>query len=174
MALRAGRRRTRRELPEMSLNVNALMDVLTVLLFFLLKTISMGASEINTPKDIKLPISMSDAKAENAVTVSISNNELRANEKTLLKLKRGRFQNSDIDADQRTIRALKDFLAQEMRKRNAVYKESGDLGFLTDAKILIQADKALSFSTLKLVLHTVAVVGYSNYEFVVTKVAKSG
>ncbi len=170
MSLKKNSRRiNRRELPEMSLNMNALMDVLTVLLFFLLKSISMGAAEINTPKDLKLPIAISEDKAENAVTVSVSMDELRANDKTLSKLRKGRLAHNDLESDQRTVRALKEYLSKEMNKRMEVYRGSGNTGFLPDAKILIQADKNISFSTLKLILHTVAVVGYSSYEFVVTK-----
>lgn len=169
MARRRRKRIRRSGEAEANINITSLMDVLTVLLFFLLKTMSQTASEINTPKDIRLPAGKSEDVASSAVTVNVSEKELRVNDKLITKLSNKNFYFADFDLDKRTITPLRKVLETEIEKRNSIYQGVGDISFLPEAKVLIQADKSLNFSVIKHVLHTVAIAGYTSYQFVVTK-----
>ncbi|MGE0615227.1 MAG: ExbD/TolR family protein [Bacteriovoracia bacterium] len=152
---------------EGDLNINALMDVLTVLLFFLIQSYTVSTTAITPPKGMRLPASTSMTKIEESVSVSLSATELRANNQLLLKLHRGQLSPIDLGEDQRTITVLKSFLEKEYRKKNQIYEGAGDLSFLPAASVLVQADKDLPFALVKHVLNTVATVGYKDYQFVV-------
>lgn len=156
-----------REPLEFSLNITSLMDVLTVLLFFLLKSFSVSATSHTAVQGIRLPASDVKGKFEETITVSLSSTEIRADGNVMVKLEGGRFRPIDLGADQRTLLPLYQYLQEQFNKKNQVFAESVSIAELPPGKILIQADKDLGFSHLKYLLHTAAVAGYSDYEFVV-------
>ena len=51
------KKRKKREALEYTLNVTSLMDVLTVLLFFLIKSYSVSAAALQVPQGMRLPAS---------------------------------------------------------------------------------------------------------------------
>ncbi len=166
MALIRNKKR-RMEIADANVNITALMDVLVVLLFFLIKSFSVSASQIIPPPGMRLPASEVKIPAAESVLVSLSKKELRVNNKIIARLASGRYRAEDIGDDGRTILPLQTFLMKEIKKRNAIYEGAGDLSFLPPAKILIQADKRLSFKTMKYLLHTASVSGYGDYQFVI-------
>lgn len=162
--------RKHREILEFSLNITSLMDVLTVLLFFLIKSFSVSSDVITTPAGLHLPENSAKAQIEETVSVAVSPTELRANDKVLLKLEGGTFRAEDIGPD-RTITSLKRFLDEQMAKRNAVLKLNRQLasegGGFPPGRIIVQSDRNLVFGTVKYVLHTAAQANYNDYQFIV-------
>jgi biopolymer transport protein ExbD len=152
-----------------NINITPLLDVLTVLLFFLIKSMSVTSISLNTPDDIKLPISYIEANAEEAVLISLSKNSLNVDQEEIMKLDDGKYKNSEIGADQRTLRPLFDILEKKYKQRLALYEgvEGVDLKNIPAPKLLIQADKEITFSSMKHMLHTVAKAGYTDYQFIV-------
>lgn len=159
---------------EIGLNITSLIDVLTVLLFFLVKSMSVTTSAVQPPPDIRLPAALSDSKVEEATAVSLSIHELRVNSQVILKLSNGHFDPAQIDSAQETIKALMAILTKERQKKLQLFKGAAGRQFLPPGKILIQADKNLPFSTMKFLLHTAAVAGYTDYQFVVTQPSSKG
>jgi biopolymer transport protein ExbD len=185
MALK--KRRVKRHLLVMGLNITSLIDVLTVLIFFLVKSMTVTSVVISPPADLKIPKTVSDTPLEDSVSISISNNELRLNNEFVLKLENGYVEKKLLDSDQRTIKPLKELLEKEYSKKyqsleNAsVSKKSERLPASNiqnqstkneptekfQGKIIIQADKDLPFHSIQFLLHTAAVSGFTDYQFVV-------
>jgi biopolymer transport protein ExbD len=161
-------RARRREMLEFSLNITSLMDVLTVLLFFLLKSFSVTASAMTIPPELHLPMSEVKAKLAETVTLILTNDGIKANGLTLVKLNQGRFLASDVGPDTRTLVTVKAFLDDQMTKRNAIFKGQVDPKQLPPGRVMIQADKEVPFATMKYLLYTASTSGYSDYEFIVT------
>ena len=156
-------------LPEADVNITSLMDVLTVLLFFLIKSFSLSPAAINPPEGLRLPASELKDKMEESVSVVLSKNKLLMNEHVITDLKNGVVSKSDLAEDQRTITKLHDKLSKEFEKKKAIFLSAGgDTSIMPPGKILIQSDKRLKFKTIKLLLHTIAAAGYTDYQFVVT------
>lgn len=174
MALPRRIRKTGITLEDGNISITSLMDVLTVLLFFLIKSFSVSTQALSPPQDVQLPLASQEENAEEAITVSLSPNEVRVNSQVLTKLKGGRFPASEIGEDGRTLQPLKRYLDLQMQKRNAVYKGEGDISFLPPGKVLIQAHKDLPYGLVKVLLHTSAITGYSDYQFVVQGSEKNG
>jgi biopolymer transport protein ExbD len=149
-------------------NITPLLDVLTVMLFFLIKSMSVTTVNI-TPKDqIRLPASQIEGNAEEAMLVTLSANELTLDHEVFYAIEKGRFPASEIATDGRTLKKLHDALEKKFQKRLAVYQAAPDFdpASLPAPKLLIQADKELPFGLMKYMLHTVAKAGYTDYQFV--------
>jgi biopolymer transport protein ExbD len=161
---------------EFSLNITSLMDVLTVLLFFLVKSFSV-ADSVHSPMDgVQLPVS-AEAKAalEETVAIAVTAKGIRASDKPeLMIFEQGRPRAAELADDKRTLAPLKEYLGLQFARRNQVLAGAALASANPAAgatpppgKILIQTDKDLPFGILKLVLHTAAEAGYSDYQFVV-------
>lgn len=162
------KKRRKKEMLDLSLNITSLMDVLTVLLFFLLKSFSVASNTLTAPPGVRLPASEVKGKIEETVVVAMTSQGVLANSELVVKVdKGGRFLASDLGADQRTLMPLKKFLDVQFAKRNKIFGTEVDLTQLPPGRILFQADKELPFATLKHLLHTAAASGYSDYQFVV-------
>lgn len=165
MALRIKKKKV--HLPEMGLNITSLIDVLTVMIFFLIRAMTVTSESVNIPEGVRLPAAVSDIQVEEASVVSISAKELRLNHDIVTQLQNGRFAPSEIAGDGRTLSRLKSVLEKERQKKKKLFVAKGGADFLPPGKILIQADRGLHFETLKYLLHTASVSGYADYQFVV-------
>ena len=154
-------------LPDSNVNITALLDVLTVLLFFLIKSMSVNSLYLEPPEGIRLPASSIKSEAEESVRVALSNEALSVDGKTIVKLKSAKFMPKDLGKDGRTIIPLKKLLEKQIKKKHSFYKDVGDIENLTTDKVIVQADKNLPFGLIKYLLHTVVVAGYTDYQFVV-------
>lgn len=155
------------KLPVFSMNITSLMDVLTVLLFFLVKSFSVSTTSVQIPEDMRLPSSVSEDKFEEGISVVLSKDVLMFDNQVIAKLENGRFRSSDIGSDQRTIVPLKKILEKEYSKRSGIMKSADNAAVLPPGKIIIQSDKRLTFGTLKYLLHTASHTNYNDMQFVV-------
>jgi len=150
---------------EENINITPLMDVLTVLLFFFISIFTVNPITVTIPDNIQLPASKVISTPEEAVTISISKNKILANNQVIISIP---IKKSDLASDNRTLVKLEEYLQQQMKKRNKIFEGEESPEFLHPGKILFQADRHLDFGTLKYLLHTAAVVGYADYQFLVT------
>jgi biopolymer transport protein ExbD len=150
-------------------NITSLMDVLTVLLFFLIMNASVAPVEIQTPEGITLPTSSIEMVPKTAIKLALTPSALIVNDKVILKLQNGRFPASELEQDERIVKALKTELNKEYKKTEDFFKEVADqdAGLLPTPPLLIQADKDTPFGTLKVILHTAAASGFGDFQFVV-------
>jgi biopolymer transport protein ExbD len=168
-------RKRHRESLDLNLNITSLMDVLTVLLFFLLKSFSVDQTTQDVPAGIRLPASVSDRKIESSVTISVLKDEIRIGPDVVMKLNQGKPYPYDVGGKgDKTWLPLKKYLDQQYATRNAVYVKAAeaagkplDKTQLPPGRVLIQADRALLFADIKNLLHTAGLAGYSDYDFVV-------
>jgi len=161
------KKRKKREMIEFTLNVTSLMDVLTVLLFFLVKSYSVSQAALQTPQGLRLPASTVKAELEETVSIALTSKELRFNNQVLVTLDNGKFTSKDLSRDGKVIRELKKTLDEEYAKRNAVFNEEGTTENLPPGRVIIQSDKGMEFAVLKYVLNTAAQSHYNDYEFIV-------
>lgn len=150
-------------------NITSLLDVLTVLLFFLIKSASVSSLQLTPPEGLVLPSGQIEEEAKEAIKLALTDKVLMVNGKAMIQLEKGRFPASEIAEDKRTIKPLQEFLRKEYQKKKDFYAEvaQGDLDKLPAPTLLIQADKDLKFKTMKYLLHTAAISGFGDYQFVV-------
>lgn len=147
------------------LNITALLDILVILIFFLLKSYSTDPAQINTVSSIKLPESTSTQKLIDAVSMTVTQEGVYVDNQKIIPLENGIIGN--VKRDGKTIVPLYDALRKAAENAKFIAKNSKDLKF--DGKITLQADKKLRFHVLKDIMMTAGQAEYEEFKFLVLK-----
>ncbi len=143
------------------LNLNSLLDMLTLLVVFLMK--SMNSTVIAAPpEDIRLPSSYVGEEPKEALMIQVSPTYITINNKKLVLLKDGKFLMEDIAKnDLYLVPAIEKELLAEAEKSKDIEKKSQEL-FKFKGTAFIQIDKSIEYSTIKRILYTSSVAGYGD------------
>jgi len=149
---RMGRNRTKLT----KMNLTSLMDVFTILVFFLL--VNSGSVEImEAPKDVKLPEAQIESKPRETVVIFVSPEEIRVQ--------------GDLVASVADILDGKTEQLANITDRLAVLKDS-IIGTSTQTvaatqEVTILADKSVPFTVIKQIMSTCTDEGYENVSLAV-------
>ncbi|MCK7509910.1 MAG: biopolymer transporter ExbD [Desulfobacterales bacterium] len=146
-----------------SLNLTSLMDVFTILVFFLL--VNQSAVEVlEPPREIKLPDSVVEAKPRQTLVIMVSEEAIMVQGEATVAL-----------AD---VLAMKDELIQPVIARlSEIRRHTIGLSTETVAKtneVVILAHKTIPFKVLKKLMSTCAVAGYTKISLAVIQKGKQG
>jgi biopolymer transport protein TolR len=147
---------------DVPLNLVALIDILTNILFFLLVSYASQELQLQQAQKVKLPSSYAQQTMKMATVVSLSEGELRVEQVGVAKIVDGKF-NVQLDGDKivplynklNTLRAM---------RRSATRGPSEN-----DDVVLLLCDRHVPFSLLSKVLRTAAMAGYPNFRFAVMR-----
>lgn len=136
-----------------SLNMISLMDIFTILVFFLL--VNATSSEVlPTPKRIVLPTSVADQQPRRNLVVSVNNNIINLEGNPVIDVQ------AVSSANQKTIPKLYNAL------KSGVDRVKG----LTDKKgVTIMADREIPYALLKKIMLTCQGAGFTNLSFAVNQ-----
>ena len=154
--------RNRRAVPK--LNLTSLMDVFTVLVFFLIFNSSATVETLQTPKQIKLPESVVEEKPRETVVIFVGKEEVLIQGVPVARV-------SDIEA-------MGNVEIEPIGVRLAELSDSV-IGLSTQAvaesqEVTVLADKTVPFNVLKKVMATCTAQGYTRVSLaVVQKSAQS-
>jgi len=151
------RRRTRKttELPE--LNLNSMMDMLSIILVFLLANSSAEEQDFVIAKNLSLPNSSSSLGFTKAVQVKLSRTELQIEDTFVAKVQGDKIVGVDIDGG-------KIIPLYNMLQRYRSLTKDAD-----KTTVVFQADKKFPFKLLNQVMRTAAMAGYPNFRFAIQK-----
>lgn len=148
------------------IQITSMVDVFVILLVFLLKSFSTSPVQINPSKELKLPESTSSTDPIDVIKLIVSKKGIYVEEVKVLDLEDGRVASRDFDLnDPNFIKALYEELDKQAEKTKQIAEINTELKF--DGKILVQADKDLSYDLLRKVLYTSMLVGYADVKFAV-------
>ncbi len=159
-SLRAKRmdKRNKQLLQAPKLNLVSLMDIFTILVFFLL--VNSGDVEVlQTDKSITLPMSVSEQKPENNLVVLISNDDLLVGGQRIAAIK-----DLAVSKDQAFAPLTKE-LKYQAQKAGPLSPEK----VVTGRPVTIMADEKVPYSTLKKVMATCALAEYRDISLAVTQ-----
>jgi len=161
------KRMSRNRLKITKMNLTSLMDVFTILVFFLL--VNSGSVEVvEAPKDVKLPESRVESKPRETVVISISAEEVLVQGK-LVAFVEDILNNKEnaIDPINARLAELKESVIGINTKTVAASQE-----------VTILADRSVPFTVVKTVMSTCTAEGYENVSLAViqksTQVASTG
>ena len=151
------------------LNINSLMDILTIILVFLLKSYSSNPVNVTPGDDLKLPTSNSILPPEEAVPIAITKRAILVNDEPIVEVQNGKVPASEKrDGVQGYfITPLYDALADESEKQKNIAKYNDAQEFKGVA--LIIGDEKVPYRLLSEVLYTSGQAQFGNYKFVVIK-----
>ncbi len=157
----------RREMSgEMELQITSMADIFTILLVFLLKSYSTGAANITPGKDMMLPNAMASESAVEALKVEVSETSVQVEGKPVASLQKFLFDKTDIK-ENGSSKLLGEALATERKRQVLIAQSNNDVK--VDPKIVIIADQRVPYMTIKSVLASAAVNGYTDFKLAVVQ-----
>ena len=150
--------RNRMTVPKM--NITALMDIFTILVFFLLVN-SATTEVLETPKQIKLPASVVEAKPRETIVIFISQNEVTVQGESVVRT-------ADIlETDTQNIAPIGERLAE--LSENIIGLNTQTIAQSQEVTIL--ADREVPFAVIKRVMSTCTSQGYEKISLAVLQKA---
>ena len=147
------------------LNLVSMIDMLTVLVFFLLVYTTNEVEILPSTKDVQLPQSIAEATAREAVVVIVSETEILMNGQSLGKI-------SDILASKELIiPKLKTALQNEVKRSVITDTELTEEQRIANREVTIMADKEIPYQLLKRVMATSTAADYGQLSLAVLQKA---
>lgn len=157
-AARMDRRHKRNK--KAGLNLVSLMDIFTILVFFLLVN-SSSTQQLPGSKDIQLPKSIAEALPKETLVIAVSNNELIVAGRRVVAL-------SDVIRSKTSLipKLEKELEFQYKRSKSKKTKDG-------QREITIMGDKGIPYKALKKIMATCTKTNYSRISLAVMQIAKS-
>ncbi|MGC3996160.1 MAG: biopolymer transporter ExbD [Anaeromyxobacter sp.] len=167
---RARRKQREAEGEIKELNIVAMMDMMTIILVFLLKSYQASAINVNMGEHLSMPISSTQLHPQENITVTVSMDELTVNDHGVVKLEAGVIPTAEKEggkADAFLVAPLRDALVREVDKQKKIAQFNKDAPFT--GRINVVADKRISYRTLMEILYTAGQAELGEYKFMVLK-----
>lgn len=146
-----------------SMNLVSLMDVFTILVFFLLVN-SADTQELDNPKNLKLPDSVAERKPEQTVVVMVTPEVIMVRGEPVTTVDEAEQQEGNIES-------LRAVLKAEWDRALGLRADRAD----RRSEITIMGDRQLPFKLLKKVMSTCTAAGYNKISLaVIQKASQTG
>lgn len=159
------------------LNITSMMDIMTIILIFLLKSYSTEDISVTPSADLVVPISSAEKAPKLAVQVVVSKSQILVDGVAVMSLGTATDPVSgaevpSIPADEKQGQMIQKLYEKlltkaETAKTQAQRTQREDLEF--KGEILLQCDSTLPFSLIREVMYTAGQAQFSNFRFVVIK-----
>lgn len=130
-----------------SLNINSMTDMFTIMLVFLLQTYSTNAFEIKPQKGVRMPTSVSEQAPADAPIVSLSQENLFLNDKSLLDVDNYQIPAPSLDQGQIILPLLGELKSLKTLKPQL-------------EEIILQIDKDCPYPQVQQILSTATMAGF--------------
>ncbi len=138
------------------LNLVSLMDIFTILVFFLMVNSSSDVQVLNQDNSIKLPVSNADQMPKDALALAVTEDDILISGRAIVKVAQMRAHSGDVEP---LLKAELDYQAG----RSSVVP--GDMG----RPITIVADRELPYELLKKIMSTCVDAGYASISLAVSR-----
>jgi biopolymer transport protein ExbD len=145
--------------PMVALNLTALMDILSNLLFFLLAAYAAQATEVENASEMHLPASTSQVRLQLQLTISISQHFIQVADTPVTSIEKGLLV-EPVDEDGVIQSLYKKLVSIKERRAEAGREQTGEA-----SGILLLADKDTDSDVVSKVLKTAGRAGFVNVRF---------
>jgi biopolymer transport protein ExbD len=150
----------------MALQITSMADIFTIILVFLLKSFAMSPVNISPPSGMMLAEAQAGTLSKDSLKVEITQNGVQIESKPVAVLKNFKFTPEEILANLSS-QSLNRALEKERKRQELISQANIDVKM--DSKILIIADKKVPYITVKSVLASAALNGFTDYKLVVVQ-----
>jgi len=144
-----------------TLNLTALMDIFTILVFFLM--VNQSEVEVQNSDDIKLPVSISENKPNEQVTIMVSHSDILVQGRAIVSTADAKLEKGEQLPQ---LKKELDYLAS----RSPLPADQQEVG----RPITIMGDKGIPYALLKKVMNTSAKSGFNNISLAVEQKQPQG
>ena len=159
-------KRTKPESDEMTLQITSMADIFTIILVFLLKGYSTSALNITPSQGLMLPEAHAAESAVEALKIEVSKSAVQVEGQSVTSLADFKFDRSELNTNGST-KSLGSALERERKRQMLIAAKNTDVK--VDAKVLIIADQHAPYSTIKAVLASAALNGYTDFKLVTSR-----
>lgn len=149
---------------EMALQITSMADVFTIILVFLLKSYSTGAISLTPSKGLSLPEAHASEASVEALKLEVSATAVQVEGQPAANLKDYKFDASDLQGNGSS-KALSVALEKERQRQLLIAKNNSDVK--VDARVIVVADQHTPYATIKSVLASAALNGYTDFKLAV-------
>ncbi len=168
-AYRRARRKARDAAGEIKeLNITAMMDMMTIILVFLLKSYQASTLNVNVGEEMKIPVSTTQLQPQENIAVTISMKEVAVGDRAILPIANGVVPAAAKEggkAEAFYIGRVYDALKKEVDKQKYIARYNQNQPFT--GRVNVVADKRIPYRTLMEVLYTAGQAELGEYKFMV-------
>ena len=151
---------------DMELQITSMADIFTILLVFLLKSYATSAANVTPTAGMVIPEAHAGDTPVEALKVEISEKAVSVESQPIVNLEKFAFDPADMSQNGAS-KLLSTALEKERQRQLLIAKANSDVK--VDPKIIIVADQRVPYSTIKTVLASAAVQGYTDFKLAVIK-----
>jgi biopolymer transport protein ExbD len=149
---------------EMSLNITSMADVFTIILVFLLKSYATGAASVTPSAGMLLPVAQASTPAVEALKVNVSADSVSIEGTPAVTLQKFVFPAQERLPNGAS-RTLASAIEKERKRQLLIAQANPDVK--VDGKIILVADQRTPYETLKMVLASAAIHGFTDFKLAV-------
>ena len=170
-------KKARRPEVDTNLNINSMMDMMTIILVFLLKSYSASDVSVAPSDNLTLPFSSAQKAPEVSVNLVIERGQVLVDGVPVLQLGREADEESGkelpiIPEDEmqgQNISKLYDVLFEKAESAKTLGERSNNPDLAFKGRILLQVDREMPYSVLRSVMYTAGQAQFGEFKFVVYK-----
>ncbi len=160
------KKKKNRQSDEMALQITSMADIFMILIVFLLKSFATGTVSLVPTAGLKLPAATAEAPDLNALKVEISETSVQIEGKPVMELHHFATDAKDISANGSSTSLATAFETE--RKRQLMIAQ-GNSAVQVDSKLIVVADRRVPYATVKTVLASAALHGFTEFKLAVIK-----
>jgi len=141
--------------------MTSLIDIMTILLVFLLKSFSAEGEIITPAEGLVLPESTAKKKPELALRISLTQKQLLVEGIPFASIK------EIMERQGLVITELEVFLRDRRTATEKIAEGSTEVEF--KGEVLIEADRKIQFKVIQKIMYTCGITGFSNFSLLVNK-----
>jgi len=168
---RRARRKARQRAGEIKeLNIVAMMDMMTILLVFLLKSYQASTLSVNMSEGLTIPASSTQLSPQENISITISMYEVAVNDRRVVQLQAGVIPPTYKEggrAEAFYVGSVFDALKKEVDKQKYIAQYNKNAPF--SGRINVVADRKITYRTLMEILYTAGQAELGEYKFMVMK-----
>ena len=147
-----------------------MMDMMTIILVFLLKSYSASSLNVNINEQLRVPVSTTQVQPQDNVSVTVSLSEVAVNDRRALVVREGlvpAVAKEGGRADGFFVGALHEALRREVDKQKAIARY--DPGHPFSGRVNVIADRRVPYRTIVEVLYTAGQAELGDYRLMVMR-----
>ena len=152
------------------LNITAMMDMMTIILVFLLKSFASSSVAMTASEDVRPPVSSTRATPRDTVAVTVTPRSVLVGEREVLRLQGGQVPPEALQG--RLVVPLAQALQREVQKLKFIAERNPAAPFNRELSVI--GDKGVPYDLLLTVLYTAGQQELENYRFVVLQRDEGG
>jgi biopolymer transport protein ExbD len=148
---------------KLDISINSLLDILSVILVFLMKSYSTTTVQIKPSKELQVPFSWSSQIVEESTSITVTLKHVLMDDKPVLTLENGKVAEQDLSSGGLLIDKLYEKLQDDVAHQKKIEQRNSKAKF--KGIVTIIADRYVPFPLLAQVMYTAGQAEFGQFKF---------